>query len=105
MIGVVFLTLFAFAGKALFQKLLETRRLNKKFTFNQSQCRYKVKSVTPAFQFDTPRGSVSEPDVLQGAAGSSNDFGKHVTFESAATRGKAGSVKTIILGNHQQGII
>ncbi|KAL9973683.1 hypothetical protein ACROYT_G020167 [Oculina patagonica] len=100
MLGVIFLILFAFAGKALFQKLLERRRLNKKSIFNLSQGRYRVKSVAPEFHLETPRESVNEPEVLPAVLEP-----KHVTFQTAATRGKQGSVKTIIIENHEPGII
>ena len=105
MLGVVFGTLFALAGKALLQKLLERKRLNKKSIFHLKRGRYKVKGVTPVLHVQTPTESITEPDVLPAVLSPSRGSAKNVAFETAATRGKQGSVKTIIIGNHESDII
>lgn len=101
----VFFTLFAFTGKALLQKLLERKRLNKESGFKQSRERYRIKSVTPVSRLETPRDSVNESDVMPAILDPSDSPEKHVTFETAATRDKEGLVKTIIIRNHESGII
>lgn len=105
MLGVVFATLFALAGKALLQKLLERKRLNKKSIFHLKRGRCKVKGVTPVLHVQTPTESITEPDVLPTVLSPIRGSAKSVAFETAATRGKQGSVKTIIIGNHESDII
>ena len=102
MLSVIFLTLFAFAGKALLKKLLERKRLNNKYILDLPGGDCKVgKSVSPVLNLPTPRESVSESEVLSAVQSPGNGSEKRVTFETAAARDKQGSVKTIIIGNHE----
>lgn len=106
MLSVIFFTLFAFAGKALLKKLLERKRFNNKSIFDLSGGDCEVtKSVSPVLYLRTPRESVNEPKLLSAAQSPGNGSEKHVTFETAAARDKQGSVKTIIIGNHEPEII
>ena len=106
MFSVIFLTLFAFAGKALLKKLLERKRLNNKSILDLSGGDCEVnKNVSPVLYLPTPRESVSEPEVRSAVQSPDNGSEKHVTFETAAARDQKGSVRTIIIGNHEQEII
>lgn len=99
MLSVIFLTLFAFAGKALLQKLLERKRLNSKSICDLSRGQV-GKGVSPVLYLRTPRESVNEPEDLTAVQSPGNGPEKHVMFETAAAGDKRGSVKTIIIGNH-----
>ena len=105
MLSVIFLTFFAFAGKALLKKLLERKRLNNKSVVDLSGDCEVSKSVSPVLCLRTPRESMSQPEVLSAAQSPGNGSEKHVTFETAAARDKQGLVKTIIIGNHKPEII
>ena len=105
MLSVIFLTLFAFAGKALLKKLLERKRLNKSIAdLSGRDCKV-GKSVSPVLYLRTPRESLSDPEVLSVVQSPGNGSEKRVTFETAAARDKEGSVKTIIIENHEPEII
>lgn len=103
MLGVIFLTLFAFAGKALLQKVLQIKQLKRKANFDLSSQRYRVRSVTPIPHVQSPRESMAEPeDLVPHGFSESNRPGKNVTFETEATTGKQGSVKTTITESQEQ---
>lgn len=106
MLSVIFLTLFALTGKALLKKLIERKRLNNKSISDLSGVDCEVKKrVSSVLYLRTPRESVSESEVLSAVQSPGNGSEKHVTFKSAAARDKEGSVRTIIIGNHEPEII
>lgn len=117
-LGVIFSSLFALAGKALLQKLIERTKLKKEYLFNRlSRRRSQTRGVSPVIV--SPWGQSNEPKTLSAAAPSnklssgsssgsgmkgewlpSNGSGRSVTFDTLATRSNQGSVN-IVIGKYE----